>query len=53
MGWTLRFLPEILSVAGLFSLGYGLYIFEPWVAFSVVGSLLIIAGLRLGRVEGN
>lgn len=52
----LRFLPafsDVLSVVGLSLLGYGLYIFEPWVAFSVVGSLLILAGVRLGRSEGN
>lgn len=42
---------DSIAVAGLAMLWYGLFQFIPWLSFSVVGSLLIIAGVRLGRSE--
>ena len=44
-----KYLPDILSAIGLAFLGYGLFLYCPWVSFSVVGALLIAGGLMLGR----
>jgi hypothetical protein len=49
-----KYLPDLsdfLSVVGLALLGYGLFLFIPWVSYSVCGSLLILAGVRLGANE--
>ena len=37
-------LRDILLVCGLTSLGYGLYQFKPWVAYTVCGVLVMVAG---------
>lgn len=42
---------DFVSISGISMLGYGLYQVAPWICFSVVGSLLIVAGVRLGRTE--
>ena len=40
---------DLLIVAGLGMLFYGLHIFSPWLAFTVVGSILIIFGVVMIR----
>jgi hypothetical protein len=44
-------LSDVISVIGLSLLGYGLFLFLPWVSYAVCGSLLIIAGVRIGANE--
>ena len=44
-------LSDALTLAGLCSLGYGLYLFRPWVSFVVCGALVIAAGLLLSADE--
>ena len=34
---------------GLVLMGYGLYLFKPWVSFAVVGAVLLWIGLFLGK----
>lgn len=45
----LQLLPDVFFILGLGSLGYGLYQFAPWVAFVVVGGILMGVGLLMGR----
>ena len=45
----MKFLPDLLAIIGLCLLGYGLFLFLPWVSFSVCGALLIAAGVLSGR----
>ena len=33
---------------GLVLLGYGLYLFHPWLAFSICGAVLLLTGLFYG-----
>lgn len=37
-------LRELLMVSGLLIFGYGLYLFRPWISFTVCGLLLIVGG---------
>jgi len=34
-------------------LGYGLWIFEPWVCYSVIGFILMFTGVAMGKNERN
>jgi hypothetical protein len=43
------YLPDFLSLAGFSMLGYGLYMFEPWLSFTICGALLLVAGARMAR----
>jgi hypothetical protein len=43
---------DFISLVGLALLGYGLFLFDPRVAYCVVGVLLIVAGYRIGSA-GN
>jgi membrane-bound ClpP family serine protease len=36
---------NVLILSGLFGIGYGLYLFKPWVSYSVVGGLLLMLGM--------
>jgi membrane-bound ClpP family serine protease len=36
---------ELLILTGLGSLGYGLHMYRPWVAFAVVGALVLALGI--------
>ena len=36
---------DVFVLGGLGMLGYGLYLFIPWVAFAVCGALLMLLGL--------
>lgn len=38
---------DFLLFAGLFFVGYGLYLYAPWVGFSVGGFLLMILALAM------
>jgi len=40
-------LRDVLAFGGLAIMTYGLYLFRPWIAFSVCGALLMIAGYLL------
>jgi len=40
---------DVFFIGGLSLLGYGLYLREPWVAFAVCGSILMIAGYAMGE----
>ena len=44
-----KYLPDLICLTGLGFLGYGLFLFSPWVSYSVCGGILILGGLRLGR----
>ena len=43
------YLSDIIALIGLALLGYGLFLFDPRVSYCTVGSLLIMAGYRMGR----
>ena len=36
---------DFLCVVGVGLLGYGLYLYEPWISFTVVGAILLLIGL--------
>jgi len=44
-------LPDAVSFGGISLLGYGLFLFKPWVSYSVVGLLLLLFGLLMGQRE--
>jgi len=35
---------DILLFSGIFLLGYGLYLFKPWVSFTICGLFIMIGG---------
>ena len=41
----MRMLSGVLELAGLLSIGYGLWQYEPWIAFVVCGTLVMIGGI--------
>ena len=43
----MRIIATILQVVGLAGLGYGLWLHQPWIAWTVCGSLLLIGGAWL------
>jgi len=52
MGVLMRFLPDmrdIFFIGGLSMLGYGLWIKNPWIAYSVCGAVLMISGYIMGE----
>jgi len=42
-------LRETLIISGLTLLGYGLYLYRPWIAFVVIGCLLLAGGFFMGE----
>jgi len=42
---------DIFVFGGMGMLGYGLYLFTPWIAFVICGSLLMAIGLFLTRTH--
>ena len=40
---------DVVGVVGLSMLGYGLYQFMPWVAWSVVGALMVTYSVRASK----
>jgi len=43
----MRIVSGILEIAGLVALTYGLWQYEPWVAWTVGGGLLLIGGVMV------
>lgn len=51
-----KYLPsfaDVLSFSGLCLLGYGLFLYEPWIAYSVCGSLMFAMGIIGAMNERN
>jgi len=46
-----RIIPDILVFCGLSSAGYGLWLWEPWVSYTVIGSVVALLGALIGRGE--
>jgi len=46
--WLAASVRDFLYFPGMAMLGYGLYLYRPWVAFSVCGALLMITGYLMG-----
>lgn len=44
-------LADFIAFVGLLMLGYGLWLVDPAISFSVVGGLLIIFGIFLGLAQ--
>jgi len=42
---------DFLLFGGLAMLGYGLWLFRPWVGFAVCGVVLMVIGLFTGRSD--
>lgn len=42
-------LPDTLALLGLALLAVGLWLVGPWLALSVVGALILLAGIAMGR----
>jgi len=49
----MKILPDLLTIAGLAMLGYGLWLYSEPLSYSVVGALLLTGGLMLGKSEKN
>jgi len=47
----MRFLPDFLTFAGLGLLGYGLWLYSEPLSYSVIGALLIVGGVAMGRAS--
>lgn len=47
----MKYLPDVLTVAGVALLGYGLWLYYEPLSYAVVGSLLIIGGVLMGRPQ--
>ena len=45
-------LRDCFVFGGLILLGYGLYLFRPWVSFAVCGAILLAIGIFIGRGKG-
>ena len=52
-GAFLRGLRDILFLLGLGLFGYGLYIFTPWISFTVCGAILMIVGWAMQEKPGG
>lgn len=44
----MKIMSDLFIILGFMSLAYGLYLYEPWVSYSVSGSLIIMIGLLIG-----
>ena len=40
---------DLFVFGGLAMMGYGLYLFKPWVAFTVTGAIFCWLGLGIGK----
>lgn len=49
----MKYLPDVLTIAGVSLLGYGLWLYYEPLSYVVVGSLLLIGGVLMGRPKGN
>jgi len=43
----MRIISGVLEVAGLTGLGYGLWQYAPWVAWTVIGTIVLIGGIMV------
>ena len=43
----MRIISGLLELAGLCGLGYGLYMYDPRLAFVVIGSLVMVGGITV------
>jgi len=50
--WKAVDLRDGFVFGGLGILGYGLYLYRPWISFSVVGVILLAIGIFIGRGKG-
>jgi hypothetical protein len=44
---------DLISLVGLVMLGYGLWLISPALSLSIIGGLLIVFGVSLGRAQSN
>ncbi len=42
-------LADSLSIVGVALIGYGLYLFNPWVSYTIIGFILLIGGISAQR----
>jgi hypothetical protein len=49
VAWEWFDLRDLLVFGGLMMAGYGLWLYRPWIAFSVCGVALVAIGLFFGR----
>jgi len=47
----LKILPDLLALFGLSMLGYGLFLLEPWLAFTACGAIMLCGGVFLATPE--
>jgi hypothetical protein len=45
-------LRDAFVFGGLGLMGYGLYQYRPWIAFTVCGTILLAIGIFIGRGKG-
>ena len=50
--WKAVDLRDAFVFGGLSVMGYGLYQFRPWVAYTVCGAILLAIGMFTGRGKG-
>ena len=50
--WKAVDLRDAFVFGGLAVMGYGLYQYRPWVAFTVCGAILLAIGIFIGRGKG-
>jgi hypothetical protein len=43
-------LRDVFVFGGLLLMGVGLWMYEPWVSLTVIGSILVVFGLMAGRI---
>jgi len=46
--WDIFDIRIVLFFGGLFMLGYGLFLYQPWLSFSVCGVILMATGWLMG-----
>ena len=44
---------DMIALCGLVLFGYGLYLLQPWVSFTVCGALILAGGILMERKHGT
>jgi hypothetical protein len=44
----MKVMSDLSIILGFMSLAYGLYLYEPWVSYSVCGAIMLIIGVLSG-----
>lgn len=44
---------DFILLGGLGMLGYGLYLLDPWIAFTVCGALLVVLSILMRARDGH